>query len=94
MTRKITRAVAKISLKQQEMLELGNLDAKRDWGHAKDYVEVGRAEAKDVLAVEDSFCMFISLVYMTCRCLYVIVKLLYSCLLFILLIFYIASLHV
>ena len=39
-TRKITRAVAKISLGQQETLELGNLDAKRDWGHAKDYVEV------------------------------------------------------
>ena len=39
-TRKITRAVAKITLGQQELLELGNLDAKRDWGHAKDYVEV------------------------------------------------------
>ncbi|XP_041375929.1 GDP-mannose 4,6 dehydratase-like isoform X2 [Gigantopelta aegis] len=38
-TRKITRAVAKILLKQQEELELGNLDAKRDWGHAKDYIE-------------------------------------------------------
>ena len=39
-TRKITRAVAKISLGQQAEIELGNLDAKRDWGHAKDYVEV------------------------------------------------------
>jgi len=38
-TRKITRAVAKISLGLQENLHLGNLDAKRDWGHAKDYVE-------------------------------------------------------
>jgi GDPmannose 4,6-dehydratase len=38
-TRKITRAVAKISLGLQDMLYLGNLDAKRDWGHAKDYVE-------------------------------------------------------
>ena len=38
-TRKITRTVAKISLKQQEVLELGNLDSKRDWGHARDYVE-------------------------------------------------------
>ncbi len=38
-TRKITRAVAKISLGLQENLYLGNLDAKRDWGHAKDYVE-------------------------------------------------------
>ncbi len=38
-TRKITRAVAKIALGQQDTLYLGNLDAKRDWGHAKDYVE-------------------------------------------------------
>lgn len=38
-TRKITRGVAKISLGQQEFLELGNLDSKRDWGHARDYVE-------------------------------------------------------
>jgi len=38
-TRKITRAVAQIALKQQEKLYLGNLDAQRDWGHAKDYVE-------------------------------------------------------
>ncbi|NET34800.1 MAG: GDP-mannose 4,6-dehydratase [Cyanothece sp. SIO1E1] len=38
-TRKITRAVAKIALGLQEKLYLGNLDAKRDWGHAKDYVE-------------------------------------------------------
>jgi GDPmannose 4,6-dehydratase len=38
-TRKITRAVAKIKLGLQETLYLGNLDAKRDWGHAKDYVE-------------------------------------------------------
>src|SRR6187455_1905402 len=38
-TRKITRAVARIKLGLQEKLFLGNLDAKRDWGHAKDYVE-------------------------------------------------------
>ncbi len=38
-TRKITRAVAKIGLGMQEKLYLGNLNAKRDWGHAKDYVE-------------------------------------------------------
>ena len=38
-TRKITRATAKIALGLQEKLFLGNLDAKRDWGHAKDYVE-------------------------------------------------------
>jgi len=37
-TRKITRAVAKIALGLQEILHLGNLDSKRDWGHAKDYV--------------------------------------------------------
>ncbi len=39
-TRKITRAVAKIGLGLQERIYLGNLDAKRDWGHAKDYVEL------------------------------------------------------
>jgi GDPmannose 4,6-dehydratase len=38
-TRKITRAAAKIKLGLQETLYLGNLDAKRDWGHARDYVE-------------------------------------------------------
>ena len=38
-TRKITRAIARMSLGLQERLYLGNLDAKRDWGHAKDYVE-------------------------------------------------------
>lgn len=38
-TRKITRAVAKIALGLQDTLYLGNLDAQRDWGHAKDYVE-------------------------------------------------------
>lgn len=37
-TRKITRAVAKIKLGLQQKMYLGNLDAKRDWGHAKDYV--------------------------------------------------------
>nr|VFJ57179.1 MAG: GDPmannose 4,6-dehydratase [Candidatus Kentron sp. DK] len=38
-TRKITRALARISLGLQECLYLGNLDARRDWGHARDYVE-------------------------------------------------------
>jgi GDPmannose 4,6-dehydratase len=38
-TRKITHAVARIKLGKQEVLELGNLDAKRDWGFAKEYVE-------------------------------------------------------
>ena len=39
-TRKITRAVSKIALGLQDKLHLGNLDAKRDWGHAKDYVRM------------------------------------------------------
>jgi len=39
-TRKITRALARIKLRLQECLYLGNLNALRDWGHAKDYVEV------------------------------------------------------
>jgi GDPmannose 4,6-dehydratase len=38
-TRKITDSVAKIKLGQLDVLELGNMDAKRDWGYAKDYVE-------------------------------------------------------
>jgi len=38
-TRKITDAVAKISLGKQSLLELGNMDAKRDWGYAKEYVD-------------------------------------------------------
>ena len=39
-TRKITRALARISLGAQDCLYLGNMDAKRDWGHAKDYVRM------------------------------------------------------
>ena len=39
-TRKITRALARIKLGLQDTLYLGNLDAKRDWGHARDYVEM------------------------------------------------------
>jgi GDPmannose 4,6-dehydratase len=38
-TRKITQALSKISVGLQDVLELGNLSAKRDWGHAKDFVE-------------------------------------------------------
>jgi GDPmannose 4,6-dehydratase len=38
-TRKVTRAVAAIKLGRQKQLYIGNLDAKRDWGHARDYVE-------------------------------------------------------
>ena len=39
-TRKITRGLSRIKLGLQKLLYLGNLDAKRDWGHAKDYVEM------------------------------------------------------
>ena len=39
-TRKITRAVARIHLGKQDKLFLGNMDAQRDWGHARDYVEM------------------------------------------------------
>ena len=39
-TRKITRAVSRIALGLQDKFYLGNLDAKRDWGHAKDYVRM------------------------------------------------------
>lgn len=39
-TRKITRSVAKIHLGFLDKFELGNIDSQRDWGHAKDYVEV------------------------------------------------------
>lgn len=39
-TRKITRSLAKIACGKQQTLRLGNLDAKRDWGHARDYVEM------------------------------------------------------
>jgi GDPmannose 4,6-dehydratase len=39
-TRKITRAIARIKLGLQDCLYLGNLDAKRDWGHARDYVQM------------------------------------------------------
>lgn len=38
-TRKVTRAVASIEMGQQERMYIGNLDSKRDWGHARDYVE-------------------------------------------------------
>ena len=38
-TRKITRGLSRISVGEQDVLSLGNLDARRDWGHAKDYVE-------------------------------------------------------
>lgn len=53
-TRKITTALAKIKLGQQDVLELGNLDAKRDWGYAKEYAEamwlmLQQEEAEDLV---------------------------------------------
>ncbi|KHN88095.1 GDP-mannose 4,6 dehydratase 1, partial [Toxocara canis] len=48
-TRKITRAVAKIALGQQELIELGNLSSKRDWGHAREYVEPSTQEGSTVV---------------------------------------------
>ncbi|XP_033071932.1 GDP-mannose 4,6 dehydratase isoform X1 [Trachypithecus francoisi] len=48
-TRKISRSVAKIYLGQLECFSLGNLDAKRDWGHAKDYVETIHALGEKIL---------------------------------------------
>ncbi len=38
-TRKVTRAVSRIALGMQDMVHMGNLDSKRDWGHAKDYIK-------------------------------------------------------
>jgi GDPmannose 4,6-dehydratase len=43
-TRKITRAVARIEVGSRASLYLGNLDAKRDWGHARDYVAHAMAD--------------------------------------------------
>ncbi len=60
-TRKITRALARIKLGLQESLFLGNLEAKRDWGHAKDYVEMQwlmlqQAQAEDfVIATGEQY---------------------------------------
>ncbi len=60
-TRKITRAAAKISLGLQKNLFLGNMDAKRDWGHAKDYIKgmwlmLQQEEPKDyVLATGETY---------------------------------------
>ena len=60
-TRKITRALARIKLGLQECVFLGNLNAKRDWGHAKDYVEMmwlmlQQKEAEDfVIATGEQF---------------------------------------
>ena len=45
-TRKITHAVARIKLGVQDHVELGNLDAKRDWGHSKDYVRADRKSTR------------------------------------------------
>ena len=60
-TRKITRAAANIALGYQHLLHLGNLDAKRDWGHAKDYVEamwlmLQQAEPEDFVIATGKIC--------------------------------------
>ena len=70
-TRKITRAVANIYLGKQENLVLGNLDSKRDWGHAKDYVYamwlmLQRDKPKDyVISTNESYSVreFVELVF-------------------------------
>lgn len=61
-TRKITRAIARIEAGTQDMIHLGNLEAKRDWGHAKDYVEAmwlmlqGEREPEDyVIATGETY---------------------------------------
>jgi len=60
-TRKITRAVSRIALGLQDKLVLGNLDARRDWGHARDYVEaqwlmLQQSEPKDyVIATGETY---------------------------------------
>ena len=50
-TRKITRSVAKIALGQMDSFELGNLDSMRDWGHAKDYVEVRSGRWNNLIVI-------------------------------------------
>jgi len=71
-TRKITDGIAKIKLGQSNLLELGNMDAKRDWGYAKDYVEgmwrILQADESDtfVLATNRSETVR-DFVTMTCR---------------------------
>lgn len=52
-TRKITREVAKIHLGLSHCIELGNLDSRRDWGHAKDYVEV-----RNLTSILSAICSF------------------------------------
>lgn len=55
-TRKITRSVAKIHLGLIDSMELGHLDSKRDWGHAKDYVEVSSVTV--LLINENPSCLY------------------------------------
>lgn len=61
-TRKITRSIAKIQLGLLDVLELGNLDAKRDWGHAKDYVEV-RNSIFMLVKLKCIFCLLDNIIY-------------------------------
>jgi GDPmannose 4,6-dehydratase len=60
-TRKITRALARISLGLQDCLYLGNMDAKRDWGHAKDYVRMQWMMLQQDAA--DDFCIATGIQY-------------------------------
>ena len=60
-TRKITRALARISLGIQDTLYLGNLNAKRDWGHARDYVEIQWLMLQQ--KTPDDFCIATGLQY-------------------------------
>ena len=60
-TKKITKGVAKIYKHKQEFIELGNLDAKRDWGHAKDYVlamwKMMQLESPEDLVISSNNCV-------------------------------------
>jgi len=60
-TKKITKGVAKIFKNKQEFIELGNLDAKRDWGHAKDYVlamwKMMQLETPEDLVISSNNCI-------------------------------------
>jgi GDPmannose 4,6-dehydratase len=75
-TKKITKAAARISQGKQERLTLGNIDAKRDWGHARDFVEamwlmLQQAEPKDyVIATGKTYTVreFVNLAFSEVGC--------------------------
>lgn len=73
-TRKITRALARIKNEHQECLYLGNMDAKRDWGHAKDYVEamwqmLQLDQPKDLVIATNKQCTVRQFIELACQCL-------------------------